>query len=140
LNNNSLQNNPIEHVQSLRKELEQTKILIAESENDLLLLFRTYLSSLGMKTQTASNGYEALECFFNSKGKGRQYDGIVVDTNLANPSGLDVVKRIRKEKPDQKLVVITTTPIEHLPAECLKTAEIKEKDILTMPFKLSETN
>jgi len=36
------------------------------------------------------------------------------------------------------LVVVTTTPIENLPAECLETAEIKEKDILTMPFKLSK--
>ena len=62
----------------------------------------------------------------------------MIDTHLVNPTGLEVAKTIRREKPDQKLVLVTTTPIENLPAECLKTAEIKEKDILTMPFKLSK--
>jgi CheY-like chemotaxis protein len=56
---------------------------------------------------------------------------------LSNPSGLDVAKRIRSENPDQKIVLVTTTPKKYLSEECLRTAAIKEKDILTMPFKLA---
>jgi len=138
LKSDSLHNNHLENAKPLRRELEQELILIAESEGELLLLFRTFLSSLGMNIETASSGHEALDRFIESKEKGRRYDAIVIDTHLVNPAGLEIAKTIRNEKPDQKLVVVTTTPIENLPAECLETAEIKEKDILTMPFKLSK--
>ncbi|HKU84266.1 MAG TPA: response regulator [Candidatus Nitrosocosmicus sp.] len=91
-----------------------------------------------MSIKTANTGYETLEYFLDSMKKERPYNAIVLDTHLDNPSGLDVAKRIHSEKPDQKLVLVTTTPREHLPAESLKTAGIKDKDILTIPFKLSK--
>ncbi len=90
-----------------------------------------------MNPETVNTGHDALDCFLESKERKRSYDIIVVDTHLFDPSGLDVAKRIRSEKPDQKLVLVTTTPKENLPAECLKTAQINDKNILTMPFKLS---
>jgi two-component system, OmpR family, response regulator len=34
--------------------------------------------------------------------------------------------------------MITTTPKENLPQECLKIARLEEKDIFTIPFKLSK--
>ena len=120
------------------KVLEQLQILIAESESDLLTLFREYLSSLGMKTETASSGHEAIEQFVTSEENERPYDAIVLDTHLLNPSGLDIAKRIRSQKPDQKLVLITTSPKENLQQECLKTAGILDKDILTIPFRMSK--
>ncbi|HKR73198.1 MAG TPA: response regulator [Candidatus Nitrosocosmicus sp.] len=135
---NSVQNKQIEDILSLtKKELVQSQILLAEAENELLLLFKTYLTSLGMKTETAANGAKALDYFEDSQEKGRHYDAIFLDTHLINPTGLEVAKRIRSEKPDQKLVLLTTTPKEYLPKECLDIAGIKDNDILTMPFKLS---
>ena len=53
------------------KELEETQILIAEPESELLLLFREYLSSLEMCIKTASSGHEAINHFLNSKKNGR---------------------------------------------------------------------
>ncbi len=120
------------------KVLEQRHILIAESENELLTLFREYLSSLGIKIQTAGSGQEAIEQFLNSEANQRPYDVIVLDTHLQNPSGLDIAKRIRSQKPDQRVVLITTTPKENLQQECLKTAGIKDRDILTIPFSMSK--
>ena len=122
----------------MKKDLEQVKILIAEAESELLFLFRTYLTSLGMSIKTANSGDEALDYFNDSKRKNRPYNAIVLDTHLNNPTGLDVAKRIHSEKPDQKMLIVTTTPKEYLPAECLKTAGIEDKDILTMPFRLSK--
>ena len=100
--------------QAPEKELEQKRILIAEDENDLLFLFSTYLSSWGVKTNLAESGNKALNYFGDSKEKGRPYDAILLDTRSVNPSGLDVAKRIRSEKLDQKLVLVTTTPKENL--------------------------
>ena len=134
------QNKQMEHPQSSEeeKELDKIQILIAESENELVSLFETYLSLLGMNVEIASSGEKALDCFLDSKKKDRRYDAIILDTHLSNPSGLDVAKRIRREKPDQKIVLVTTTPKEYLPAECLVTAGINDRDILTMPFRMTK--
>lgn len=118
-------------------ELAQIQVLIAEAENELLVLFREYLSSIGLHTDTTDKGDEAIDRFLERKNKEKPYDAIVLDTHLQDSSGLDVAKRIRAEKPDQKIVLVTTTPKENLPSECLKTAGLKENDILTIPFKMS---
>jgi len=120
------------------KEYEQLQILIAESDSDLLTLFREYLSLLGVKTETAASGQEAIEQFLKSKENKRPYNAIVIDTHLYNPSGLDVAKKIRSEKLDQKVVLVTTTPRKNLPEECLKKAGLEDKDILSIPFNLSK--
>ena len=93
-----------------------------------------------MKTETAANGQEAIEQFLKSKENKRPYNAIVLDTHLHNPSGLDVAKKIRSEKPDQKVVVVTTTPRKYLPEECLKNAGLEDKDILLIPFNLSKNS
>ncbi len=139
IKNGPLQSKKVIDAQFLmKKDLEQVQILIAEAESELLFLFRTYLTSLGMSIKTANTGHEALDYFNDSKRKERPYNAIVLDTHLNNPSGLDVAKRIHSEKPDQKMLIVTTTPKEYLPVECLKTAGISDKDILTMPFRLSK--
>ena len=136
LSSNILQDKQVEDAHSLNKIEEQLQVLIAESEIELLLLFRAYLSSLGIRTETVRTGDEAIYQFLKRKDE-RPYDAIVLDTHLYSPSGLDVAKKIHSEKTDQKLVLVTTTPIEYLSKECLKTAGITDRDILTMPFKLS---
>ncbi len=138
MSSNIFQDKQVEEAHSLNKVKEQLQILIAESESDLLTLFREYLSSLGMKIETASSGHEAIEQFVTSEENERPYDAIVLDTHLLNPSGLDIAKRIRSQKPNQKLVLVTTTPKENLQQECLKTAGILDKDILTIPFRMSK--
>ena len=97
-----------------------------ESEKELVSLFETYLSSLGINTEIAYSGEKAIDCFFDSRKKDKPYDAILLDTHLLDPSGLDVAKKIRSEKPDQKLVIVTTTPKEYLPSEFIITEEPKD--------------
>ena len=93
---------------------------------------------MGVKTETATSGHEAIEQFLKSKENKRPYNAIVLDTQLQNPSGLDVAKKIRSEKPDQKVVMITTTPRKYLPEKYLRNARLEDKDILSIPFNLSK--
>lgn len=139
INDNIEQSNQGKNIHRIsREKLEQRQILIAEPENELLLLFKSCISSSGMTAISASSGDDALNFFIDSEKQGRPLDVIVLDTHLINPSGLDIAKRVRKRKPDQRVVLVTTTPKENLPVECLKTARIDDKDILTIPFKLSK--
>ena len=77
IKNGPLQSKQIIDAQFLmKKDLEQEQILIAEAESELLFLFRTYLSSLGMSIKTANTGHEALDYFNDSKRKKRPYNAV----------------------------------------------------------------
>jgi CheY-like chemotaxis protein len=115
-----------------------TQILIAKPGSELLWLFDTYESSLGINTDITNSAQKAIDYFTDSMNKKRPYDVIILDTHLSDPSGFDVAKRILTEKPDQKLIMVTTSPKEYLPSDCLKTAGIKDIDVLTMPFRMSQ--
>ena len=128
-----------ENIQSLlrRKELEQARFLIAESEKELQSLFKPYLDLIGAESEIVDDGNRALSTFLQNKNEGKNYDAVVVDTHLKGKKGLDVAKKIRQSDHSQKIVLVTTSMKEQLPKEELQSASIDEKDILVMPFALS---
>ena len=123
---------------SLSKEFEPAQILIAEPEPDILSLFKTFLETLGVRSATVADSEAALEVFLEKENKGRPYDVVVLDTHLKGFGGLDLAKKIHDISPTQRIFMVTTTPIEYLPKNVLSSAMIDEKDILTMPFRLSD--
>lgn len=123
---------------SLTKEFEPAHILIAEPEPDILTLFKTFLDTLGVMSATVADGEAALEFFLEKENKGRPYDVVVLDTHLKGLNGLDLAKMIHDISPAQRIIIVTTTPKEYLSKNVLKSAMIKEGDILTMPFRLSD--
>ena len=123
---------------SLSKEFEPAQILIAEPEPDILSLFKAFLETLGVRLATVADGETALEVFLEKENKGRPYDVVVLDTHLKGLGGLDLAKIIHDKSPAQRIILVTTTPMEYLPKSALKSAMIDEGDILTMPFRLSD--
>jgi len=121
----------------LNNELKLTRILLAESEKEIRSLFKIYLDSLGADSETADDGNIALAAYLRSKENGRKYDAVVLDTHLKDISGLDVAKKIHDRDQSQRIILITTRSKKQLPLDTLRATSIKEKDILVMPFKLS---
>lgn len=117
--------------------IEQTKILLAESEIDLLLLFKIYLEYKGLKLIAVNLGEMALRYFKREKDRGRCFKIIVLNTHLIDYSGLDIAEKIRMEKPSQRIVMVTKQSKEHLPKDKIKSIGLEKNDILDMPFKLS---
>jgi DNA-binding response OmpR family regulator len=72
------------------------------------------------------------------KKKGKKYDIVVLDTHLKGILGLDVAKMIQTNSPNQRIVLLTTTIKKELSQEDLSSIAIEDKDILVMPFKLSQ--
>jgi two-component system, OmpR family, response regulator len=122
----------------ISKELKQLRILIAESEPEILTLFKTNLDSLGIESVTVDDGDKAVETFIQSKNQGKNYDAVVLNTHLKGKKGLDAAKKIRENDHSQRIILLTTSMKEHLSKEKLKSTAIEEKDILVMPFKLSK--
>ena len=100
-------------------------------------MFKAFLETLGVRSATVSDGEAALKVFLEKENKGRPYDVVVLNTHLKGLGGLDLAKMIHDKSPTQRIIMVTTTPMEHLPKNVLKSAMIDEGDILTMPFRLS---
>ncbi|MDQ2684612.1 MAG: response regulator [Thermoproteota archaeon] len=124
-------------IKDISKELKQTRILLAESEPEILLLFKTYLDSLGIESVTVDDGDTAVETFLQSKNMGKHYDAVVIDTHLKGTLGLEAAKKIRENDHSQRIILLTTTLKEQLSKEKLQSTAIEERDILVKPFKLS---
>lgn len=99
-------------------------------------MFKTFLETLGVKSATVADGEAAFEVFLEKENKGRQYHVVVLDTHLQGLGGLDLAKKIHHIKPIQRILMVTTTPVEYLPKNVLRSEMIDEGDILTMPFRL----
>lgn len=128
----------IKHSGPIPNFTNQLRILIVESDEDIRLLFKTYLESAGAKSITADNGDKALSIFQRDKNNGRNYDVVLIDTHLKGRRGLDVAKKIYIRSPNQRIVLLTTYMKEELSQAALDSAAIADKDILVMPFKLAQ--
>jgi CheY-like chemotaxis protein len=164
------QENVIPTPMSSLKESKRRIALIADSDPDILSLYKTYLDNLDFCAITVDNGIKALKSFmeqevgecilcpcnenendnksYSSRDSNKNvcnrnednksiFDIVILNTRLAEKPGLEVAKEIRKNNQSQRIIMTTTTPIESLPKDLLKDADIKNEEVLTMPFKFS---
>jgi DNA-binding response OmpR family regulator len=116
----------------LKKKYYFKKFLIAEDEIDLQQSMVIYLEKDGNICEVASNFEEAY-----SKISLYDYDMIVLDINLINGSGLDILKTIKKEsKKFPVLIISANNSLE----DKLQGLDLGADDYLTKPFHLAELN
>ena len=108
------------------------KILIAEDELDLQQSIITYLEKDGHICEVASNFEDA-----NYKVHLHDYDIIVLDINLINGSGLDILKILKKEKKRFPVLIISAN---NSLEDKLEGLDLGADDYLTKPFHLAELN
>jgi excisionase family DNA binding protein len=76
--------------------------LVVEDHKDSRDIFALVIKKAGFQVEEASDGTSALALF-----KSQNYDFILVDLILPNMNGLELIKEIKKIRPDQKVAVIT---------------------------------
>ncbi|MBK7851403.1 MAG: response regulator [Bacteroidetes bacterium] len=93
------------------------KVLVAEGSSDLALRVRELLSELDFVTSIgyAKNGHEALALaeFMNP-------DFILLDIKMPGMNDLDVLEKLRLQKHEVKIILLTTHPDEYLRQKCLE--------------------
>jgi two-component system, cell cycle sensor histidine kinase and response regulator CckA len=80
------------------------KLLLVEDEAGIRLMTCKYLESLGYKVLEAENASEALQIF---RGQPGDIDLIVTDIIMPGMRGDDLVKEIRRERPDVAAIFIS---------------------------------
>ncbi|WMJ90524.1 response regulator transcription factor [Anaerocolumna sp. MB42-C2] len=78
------------------------KLLVIEDEISLQLALKKGFTKLGYAVDTASDGEEALECYYSSI-----YDAIILDINLPKIDGITVLKEIRKENAEVRVLILS---------------------------------
>ncbi len=108
------------------------KILIAEDEKELQKSMMTYLEREGNICETASDYNEAMY-----KTNLYEYDILILDINLINGSGLDVLKKLKKSYKETATIIISAN---NSLDDKLEGLDIGADDYLTKPFHLAELN
>ena len=105
------------------------RILIADDERSFVEPLSDRLIQKGNQVDSAYNGLSALELI-----KTNRYDIILLDHNMPELTGLELVKYVRKNKVDDKIVMITGyTEIDKSFMEVIGVDEY-----LTKPVKLTD--
>jgi DNA-binding response OmpR family regulator len=74
-------------------------ILLIEDEPCILDIYNTVLKKAGFSVRVANNGEEAQEEFKSIKeGKSKEPDLVLLDLILPDVNGIDILKKVRKQK------------------------------------------
>jgi PAS domain S-box-containing protein len=106
------------------------KILIVEDDETSLLYLKTILAETSIKIISAVNGKKALKEF----NKHHDIDLILIDIQLPEISGNEVVERIRKENKKVKIIMQTAYAMPDEERQFLKSGA---DDFITKPVKMT---
>ena len=81
------------------------EILLADDEREVVGMVKNFLNKRGFSVAIAFDGKGALDSI-----KENNYDIVILDENMPELTGLEVVECIKKEKLTPKIIMITGYP------------------------------
>jgi DNA-binding response OmpR family regulator len=127
----NLNNYVLDHLSKRIGQENDMRILVVESDPDLMILYTEFLGKRDIDVVVASEGNECL-----SVVKTSDFDIIILDTHLSGSmEPIDIAKEIYRIKPGQRIVLTTTNPLYRTSA--IDRYRVDKEDILVKPFMLS---
>jgi DNA-binding response OmpR family regulator len=111
-------------------EQSMDTILVVEDEQDIADLIRLNLEEIGVKVEQSLSGECALK-----KLAVNNYDLVMLDVMLPGISGLDVCRKLREQKPEQVILMLTSRNSE---IDRVLGIELGADDYMTKPFSVRE--
>jgi YesN/AraC family two-component response regulator len=105
-------------------------VLLVEDEPSVAGGLKMVLAEEGYGVDVAMNGTNALDQF-----RGNGFDLVVADLRLPDIDGMEVIRRIKDERPQVKVVIITGFPSV---ATVVESAKLGVFDYLRKPFTEAE--
>lgn len=113
--------------------MAQVKLLISDDKAELHQIYRRALNTLKdveFGIMDALNGQETMECLQKNP-----YDIVILDINLTDMDGVEMLKEIKETYTATDVVMITAYPDTKTAIECMKMGAY---DYLVKPFDLEE--
>lgn len=102
------------------------RILIIDDEADIALILKLQLEDAGYRTVRARDGAEGLDLIARE-----QFDLILLDIRMPRMDGIEVLERIRRDRPDLVVVMMTAHGSEDIAVEAMKKGAV---DYISKPF------
>ncbi|SDC58805.1 DNA-binding response regulator, OmpR family, contains REC and winged-helix (wHTH) domain [Terribacillus halophilus] len=110
--------------------MEQTTILVVEDEKKMARLLQLELEHEGFAVDVKFDGLDALEAFY-----AKSYHFILLDVMLPSLSGMELLRRIRKQ--DAHIPVMLLTARDAVPDK-VSGFDLGATDYMTKPFEIEE--
>ena len=107
-----------------------SRILIVDDEEGVCFAFEKFLKGEGHQPVACSTAEKALSLI-----KSEQPDLVITDIRLPGISGLDLLKRVKKEHPEISVIVVTAYSTMSTAVEAMKTGAY---EYLVKPINLDE--
>ena len=88
---------PVSDHQRLDMKFDKMDVLIVDDDEVLLETAVDTLESLGLVTEQASNGLEALGMIKHREQTGKNYNIVIIDLKMPDVDGIETIRRIRSE-------------------------------------------
>jgi len=83
-------------------ESKDKSILIVDDEKAIRESISDFLEDTGCRPETAANGLEAVEMI-----RSKKYDAVIIDLNMPEMDGFEVLERIAPENPNMPIIVLS---------------------------------
>jgi DNA-binding NtrC family response regulator len=105
-------------------------VLVVDDEEQFLEVFSKRLEGRGLKVEKAVSGEEALK-----HAQGKNFDTIILDMMMPGISGLDALKKLKKENPDAQVIILTGHATVEKGVEAIKAGAV---DFLEKPVDINK--
>lgn len=111
--------------------MKQNNVLIVDDEKNIRLTLSQAISSINdLNPDSAMNGEEALD-----KLKKKEYNLILLDLKMPGMDGMEVLRQVRTQRPDIKIIIITAHGTIDSAVEATKLGAV---DFIQKPFTPKE--
>lgn len=114
------------------KTVFNMKLLIVEDDQEILRMVMRYFDTFGYVIEKAKTYQDGL-----SKIKNHSYDCVILDLNLPDGDGIDILQKVKMLNKDTGVIILSANSSIETKVAGL---EIGADDYLTKPFHLSELN
>ncbi len=108
----------------------KVKVLLAEDDDNLGTILKSYLEAKGFPTTLSVNGELAYQAF-----KKESYDFCIIDIMMPVKDGFSLARDIRKEDKEVPILFLTAKSMQE---DKLKGFELGADDYITKPFSMEE--
>jgi CheY-like chemotaxis protein len=94
----------IAHISPVTSKKDQPRVMLVDDEDDVLTVYRMFLSNCGYSVETFNDAEQALVDFAKSK---QQYALVVLDVRMPKISGLQLFQRMRAINSRTNIMFVT---------------------------------
>ena len=99
------------------------KVLLVDDEQDFLEALATRMKDRGMDVSTTTSAADALK-----KVEAGTYDAVVLDLNMPEMDGLEVLKAMKEKRPELQIILLTGYATVQKGVEAMKFGALEQTE------------